>query len=156
MIRTMERRLAELNSFLVVIFEIIMKNSKGSLVKSTFQDVTNKDELKNEVQKQFFDENSNQSLINLISSNKHDELMQTVMISVGNLVGWPKEQDFEDTIKYYNIKILDMMGNVITHILFAVKNRYKVLSLHTRDFSKIFQGGNSISLRNVWEKVENY
>ncbi|KAG5879811.1 hypothetical protein JTB14_035891 [Gonioctena quinquepunctata] len=81
-------------------------------VKSTFRDVTNKDELKNEVQKQFFDENSKQSLINLIGSKEHDQLMQTFMVLVGNLVELPKEQGFEDAIKDYDIKILDMMRNV--------------------------------------------
>ncbi|KAG5884169.1 hypothetical protein JTB14_014087 [Gonioctena quinquepunctata] len=81
-------------------------------VESTFEKVTTKDELKNEIRKQFFDENSDQSLNNLMESNKYDDLMQSLMDFVGYLGTMANIEDYEETINDYNIIIVDLMRKV--------------------------------------------
>ncbi|KAG5858445.1 hypothetical protein JTB14_013249 [Gonioctena quinquepunctata] len=85
-------------------------------MKSIFENVTNEEELKIIARKEFFDENSNESLIGLMNSKKHDKLMQTIMALANEFALLQKNDTYADTIKDFDNEMLEMIEKVITYI----------------------------------------
>ncbi|KAG5863088.1 PKD/REJ-like domain, partial [Gonioctena quinquepunctata] len=85
-------------------------------LKSIFENVTNEEELKIIARKEFFDENSNESLIGLMNSKKHDKLMQTIMALANEFALLQKNDTYADTIKDFDNEMLEMIEKVITYI----------------------------------------
>ncbi|KAG5898157.1 hypothetical protein JTB14_034012 [Gonioctena quinquepunctata] len=81
-------------------------------VKSDYRNISTIEGLNNMVDTNFFDENSNLSLISLMESNEHDELIQALMIFSDELEDLPGNEEFRETIRDYDLIILDILGNV--------------------------------------------
>ncbi|KAG5883395.1 hypothetical protein JTB14_012745 [Gonioctena quinquepunctata] len=78
-------------------------------LKSFFENVTNKEELKIMAKKGFFDEHSDESLIGLMNSKKHDELMQTIMALANEFALLQKNDTYADTIRDFDNQMLEML-----------------------------------------------
>ncbi|KAG5861417.1 hypothetical protein JTB14_011867, partial [Gonioctena quinquepunctata] len=78
-------------------------------VKSILENVTSNEKLNVTLQKLFFDEHSNKSLIGLMNSTKYDQKMQTFMALANEFASLPKNDTYEETIKVFEIKMMDMM-----------------------------------------------
>ncbi|KAG5876094.1 hypothetical protein JTB14_005109 [Gonioctena quinquepunctata] len=81
-------------------------------VKSVFENVTTKEDLKREIQRLFFDKNSNQSIDNLLKSKNYDQLMQSFRVLSGDLAKLSENGEFKDIIKGYNMGMLERISEV--------------------------------------------
>ncbi|KAG5883389.1 hypothetical protein JTB14_012739 [Gonioctena quinquepunctata] len=79
---------------------------------SILENVTSNEKLNETLQKLFFDKHSNESLIGLMNSTKYDQKMQTFMALANEFASLPKNDTYEETIKFFEIKMMDMMEKV--------------------------------------------
>ncbi|KAG5869001.1 Polycystic kidney disease protein 1-like 2, partial [Gonioctena quinquepunctata] len=81
-------------------------------VAKAFQEMNTKEELINEVNNKFLDDNSKNSLKNMIRSKKFGEVMQFLNVLTEELAQIKKNDEFGDTIKIYDMKIMNMLKEV--------------------------------------------